>query len=198
MARSSVWLSLINGASISYLTNSLRPVWIGCGVERLGWLVESPSDCFPKACFSAKPPPPRNTESKSSAPGLNCCFFVTLRKCCYQFDLADDFVLWAFHVDTEHEIQIINESEEMHFKYIRMAFLSFVHKINTITCVSCSFLFSYMFPVGGGLGPPQGESSCPQHPSYVVGFFFFSSCIFGPVSDLPPQLWMAIMLRVLL
>lgn len=61
----------------------------------------------------------------------------------------------------------------MHFKYIRMAFLSFIHKINTITCVSCSFLFSYMFPVGGGLGPPQGESSRPQHPSYVVFFFFF-------------------------
>lgn len=29
-----------------------------------------------------------------------------------------------------------------------------------------------MFPVGGGLGPPQGESSRPQHPSYVVCFFF--------------------------
>lgn len=168
MAHSSVWLSLTNGASISYLTNSLRPVWIGCGVERLGWLVESPSDFFPKACFSAQTPPPTLSPSRGLSPVA--VFFVTLRKCCYQFDLADDIVLWIFRVDTEHEIQIIIESEEMHFKYIRMAFLSFIHKINTIT--SCSFLFSYMFPVGGGLGPPQGESSRPQHPSYVVCFFF--------------------------
>lgn len=56
MACCSVCLSLINGAVISYLTNSLRPVWIGSGEGRLGQLVESPSDYFLKACFSAQTP----------------------------------------------------------------------------------------------------------------------------------------------
>lgn len=38
------------------------------------------------------------------------------------------------------------------------AVFNFSISLNLIICVFLLYFFSFMYPVGGGLGPPQGES----------------------------------------
>lgn len=60
--------------------------------------------------------------------------------------------------------------------------LCWIHE-RTLTFISLPFfLFSYMFPVGGGLGPPQGESSNPQPSSEVVLVLYLAQW-FTPTAD---------------
>lgn len=50
--------------------------------------------------------------------------------------------------------------------------------LHSFTCsFKCSnfffFSFSFMYPVGGGLGPPQGESLCSSHSPAIINFLTF-------------------------
>lgn len=179
MARCSVCLSLINGAVISYLTNSLRPVWIGSGEGRLGQLVESPSDYFLKACFSAQTLWQwaqvicssatllfffSNVEKMFFSVAISCLYCPSDVSCwCISVNDPIQFLNWKDTVyETEMALPCIPTLHKALALSIISIFVNLIHKINLITTLSFSSFSSFMFPVGGGLGPPQGESSFQQ------------------------------------